>query len=192
MRVCACVCVCACVRVYACEGVYMCVCARACFFVEARATINGLMRAGKIDQAMVSEDVERLDGAMLKGADITTGGFPCQDVACVGLQLGMFGKRTILVKHLVRIAKDTTATHARSTSIAALITCGSGGGSSGSSNGHSSHRCINRRNMICASSAASNFPSVSRHLPVIFPSFPVISRHPVLYVCMYVCTYVCM
>lgn len=51
-------------------------------------------------------DITKLDGRTLRGVDVITGGFPCQDLSVAGKREGLSGARSGLFFHLARVVEE--------------------------------------------------------------------------------------
>lgn len=51
-------------------------------------------------------DITKLDGRTLRGVDVITGGFPCQDHSVAGKREGLSGARSGLFFHLARVVEE--------------------------------------------------------------------------------------
>ena len=80
------------------------------------------MQRGKLQKAKIFTDVRKLSIKDLSSqVDIIYGGFPCQDISSMGLQKGLEGERSGLVKEVFRLTKECKPTYVFLENVSAII-----------------------------------------------------------------------
>lgn len=66
--------------------------------------LKARMKDGSLPTAPIHTDVTTLL-CIPPGVDILVAGFPCQDISCLGVQRGFYGKKSILFYHVARLVQ---------------------------------------------------------------------------------------
>lgn len=91
----------------------------------AQAVLLSRMADGSLPRAPIWDDVSTLHGDMLPpDIDIIYGGFPCQDISCAGLQRGLEGERSGLVREIWRLADEIRPRYIFLENVPAIVTAG--------------------------------------------------------------------
>jgi len=74
---------------------------------NCRRVLDNLMARGLVTKAPVFEDITTLTPQQVRALrpDMITAGFPCQDISVFGTKLGLEGKRSSLVSHVLDLAR---------------------------------------------------------------------------------------
>lgn len=72
----------------------------------AQALLLSRMRSGELEVAPIWDDVRTITREVLPSIDIISGGFPCQDISCAGVGVGLEGKRSGLFFEIIRLCSD--------------------------------------------------------------------------------------
>jgi DNA (cytosine-5)-methyltransferase 1 len=92
-------------------------------FIESNPFCQQVLRKNWKD-VPIYDDVSTFDSTLVRGIDLVSGGFPCQDVSIAGKQDGIDGARSGLFVHLVRIISDIRPRFALLENVTGLITGG--------------------------------------------------------------------
>jgi DNA (cytosine-5)-methyltransferase 1 len=64
-------------------------------------------RDGMLERFPIWDDIRTFDGNPWRGAiDVISGGFPCQDISCLGTLEGLLGEKSSLWHHMARIIRE--------------------------------------------------------------------------------------
>lgn len=73
----------------------------------AQGVLLSRMGSGELPIADIWDDVTTLKANQLGPIDIIYGGFPCQDISCAGVGVGLGGERSGLFFHIARLISET-------------------------------------------------------------------------------------
>lgn len=74
---------------------------------RAKCVLTKHIREGTLDDAPIYEDVSLLRRDMIKThVDVICAGSPCQDFSVLGVQKGIFGKRSVLIFEVLRLVQE--------------------------------------------------------------------------------------